>query len=86
MEKKGGGMGGEGRGGSLAAGDTDEVDGGGGRVARAVLAVTAPQQWIQLLQALIVNPSVFVAEAAALAFATSSLHFMQLDHVNFFYK
>jgi hypothetical protein len=29
---------------------------------------------------------VFVAEAAALAFATSSLHFMQLDHVNFFYK
>jgi hypothetical protein len=29
------------------------------------------------------SPSVFVAEAAALAFATSLLHFMQLDHVNF---
>jgi ribonuclease HI len=28
--------------------------------------------------------SVFVAEAAALAFATSLLHFMQLDHVNIF--
>jgi hypothetical protein len=30
------------------------------------------------------SQSVFVAEAAALAFATSLLHFMQLDHVNFF--
>jgi hypothetical protein len=30
------------------------------------------------------SPSVFVAEAAALAFATSLLHFMQLDHVNYF--
>jgi hypothetical protein len=30
------------------------------------------------------SPSVFVAEAAALAFATSLLHFMKLDNVNFF--
>jgi hypothetical protein len=30
------------------------------------------------------SQSVFVAEAAALAFATSLLHFMQMDHVNYF--
>jgi hypothetical protein len=43
MEKKVEGRGLEGRGGSSAIGDTGEVDGGGGGVAREVLAVAAPQ-------------------------------------------
>jgi ribonuclease HI len=44
---------------------------------------TQPPVTITLKAVIRDSPSVFVAEAAALAFATSLLHFMQLDHVNF---
>jgi hypothetical protein len=46
---------------------------------------TQPSVTITFKAVLSDSPSVFVAEAAALAFATSLLHFMQLDHVNFFF-